>query len=176
MRLRSLTHLVSELLLKEKSYRIIILGSSSLLATFPELGEQGSPLETTYDVDFLLEPINRDLALRLAAEFGINARFHAEHGYHADILHPTIVESLPPGWEKRLVAVKGFENVYALDPYDLAAVKVVVGREKDLALVRGLLGLEKITEDKLRERLHAMPLGEKEMVRAGRNFHDLTAP
>ena len=120
-----------------------------------------------------MEPINRDLALRLAAEFGINAEFHAEHGYHADILHPTIVESLPPGWEERLVAMEGFENVFALDPYDLAAVKVVVGREKDLALVRGLLGLGKITAGKLRERLHAMPLGEKEMFRAGRNFSAL---
>lgn len=171
-----MTHLVSELLLEEKSDRIIILGSSSLLATFPELGEQGSPLETTYDVDCLLEPINRDLALRLAAEFGINAGFHAKHGYHADILHPTIVESLPPGWEARLVAVDGFDNVFALDPYDLAAVKVVVGREKDLALVRGLLGLGKITADGLRERLHAMLLGEKEIFRAGRNFSALTAP
>ena len=81
---------------------------------------------------------------------GQGSLFRAEHGYHADILHPTIVESLPPGWEERLVAMEGFENVFALDPYDLAAVKVVVGREKDLALVRGLLGLGKITAEKLR--------------------------
>lgn len=175
MRLCSLNHLLGELLLREKCDRIVVLGSASLLAHFPEIGEQGFPLETTCDADFLLQPVNKEIALRLASELGINAAFHSEHGYHADILHPTIVESLPPGWESRLVAMKGFENVYALDPYDLAAVKVVVGREKDLSLVRGLLGLGKISADQLRERLHAMPLGEKEMFRAGRNLHDLTA-
>jgi len=70
----------------------------------------------------------------------------------------------------------GFDSVFALDPCDLAAVKVVVGREKDLTLVRGLLRLNKITEEKLRERLHTMPLGEKEMFRAGRNFAEVTKP
>jgi hypothetical protein len=176
MRLCSLNHLLGELQSREKCERIVILGSASLLAHFPEIGEQGCPLETTCDADFLLKPVNKEIALRLASELGINAAFHAEHGYHADILHPTIVEGLPPGWDERLVAMEGFENVFALDPYDLAAVKVVVGREKDLALVRGLLGLGKITAEKLRERLHAMPLGEKEMFRAGRNFSDLIAP
>lgn len=55
-------------------------------------------------------------------------------------------------------------------------VKVVVGREKDLALVKGLLELKKITEEKLRERLYTMPLGEKEMFRAGRNFSEIIKP
>ena len=99
--------------------------------------------------------------------------FHTNHGYHADILHPTIVESLPPGWEDRLVCMEGFDNVFALDPYDLAAVKLVVGREKDLALVRGLLLLGKFSADRLRERLHTMPLGEREMFRSGRNLADV---
>jgi hypothetical protein len=71
MRLCSLNHLLGELLLREKSDRIVVLGSASLLAHFPEIGEQGLP--------------------------------------------------------------------------------------------------------KLRERLHSMPLGEKEMFRAGRNLHALTA-
>lgn len=176
MRLRSLTHLLAELLSREKSDRVVVLGSASLLAHFPEIGEQGYPLETTYDADFLLVPIDQEVALRLGSELGTNTRFHAEFGYHADILHPTIVESLPPRWEERLVAMEGFENVFALDPYDLAAVKVVVGREKDLALVRGLLDLKKILPDLLRARLHEMPLGEKEMFRAGRNLAGLLAP
>jgi hypothetical protein len=58
MRLCSLNHLLGELLLREKSERIVVLGSASLLVHFPEIGEQGFPLETTYDADFLLRPVN----------------------------------------------------------------------------------------------------------------------
>lgn len=174
MRFPALKHLVESVRALGQCRKVTVLGSASLLASFPELGER-ELLESTYDGDLLLEPINEQIAGYLTEAVGQGSLFRAEHGYHADILHPTIVESLPPGWESRLVAVKGFENVYALDPHDLAAVKVVVGREKDLALVRGLLGLGKISADQLRKRLHAMPLGEKEMFRAGRNLHDLTA-
>ncbi|MEI6070441.1 MAG: DUF6036 family nucleotidyltransferase [Verrucomicrobiae bacterium] len=172
MRLPALKHLVESVRSLGQSRKVIVLGSASLLASFPELGEM-ELLESTYDGDLLLEPINKEIAGYLVEAVGQGSLFRAEHGYHADILHPTIVEGLPLGWEERLVAMEGFENVFALDPYDLAAVKVVVGREKDMALVRGLLGLGKITADNLRERLHAMPLGEKEMFRAGRNFSDL---
>ncbi|MFZ4775371.1 MAG: DUF6036 family nucleotidyltransferase [Terrimicrobiaceae bacterium] len=157
-----------------ESRKVIVLGSASILASFPELGDQGL-LETTYDGDLLLEPINKDIAAFLTEALGHGSLFRAEKGYHADFLHPSIVQSLPPRWEERLVVMEGFENVFALDPYDLAAVKVVVGREKDLALVRGLLDLKKITPEKLRERFHEMPLGEKEMFRAGRNFAGLLA-
>jgi len=175
MRLPALKHLVESVRSLGQSRKVIVLGSASLLASFPELGEM-ELLESTYDGDLLLEPINKEIAGYLVEAVGQGSLFRAEHGYHADILHPTIVESLPPGWEERLVVMEGFENVFALEPCDLAAVKVGVGREKDLALVRGLLGLGKITAGKLRDRLHAMPLGEKEMFRAGRNFSDLIAP
>lgn len=58
MRLRSLRHLVSELTSMESSRRIVVIGSASLLAAFPDLGEQGFPLEATHDVDFLLDPVD----------------------------------------------------------------------------------------------------------------------
>jgi hypothetical protein len=173
MRLRSLTHLLEELRLRETSRKIVVLGSSSLLVFHPELGEGGGPLDLTYDADFLLDPIDRELALSLGAELGANREFHLRFGYHADILHPSIVETLPPGWEGRLVAVAGFDNVFALEPLDLAAVKVVVGREKDLALVRRLLELGKIFARDLTLRWRSMGLGEKELFRSGRNLAEV---
>lgn len=175
MRLRALNHLIESARALAESRKVIVLGSASLLASFPELGDLGV-LENTYDGDLLLDPINKEIAAYLTEALGQGSLFRAEKGYHADILHPTIVESLPPLWEERLVAMEGFENVFALDPYDLAAVKVVVGREKDLALVRGLLELKKILPDRLRARLNEMPLGEKEMFRAGRNLAGLLEP
>lgn len=170
MRVRSLNHLLEELRLWDARRRIVVLGSSSLLTFHPELGEQGGPLDLTYDADFLLEDVNKEIALSLGQVLGENKAFHLEFGYHADILHPSIVETLPPGWEGRLVAVGGFENVFALEPLDLAAVKIVVGREKDLALVRRLLELRKIEAPELRARWESMPLGERELFRSGRNL------
>lgn len=131
-------------------------------------------MDLTYDADFLLEDVNKEIALSLGRMLGENKAFHLEFGYHADILHPSIVESLPPGWEGRLVAVSGFENVFALEPLDLAAVKIVVGREKDLALVRRLLELGKISAKDLRERWSEMGLGEREIFRSGRNLAEVT--
>jgi hypothetical protein len=169
MRIHALNHLVESARALAQSRKVIVLGSASLLATFPEIGEQGL-LDSTYDGDLLLDPISKEIASYLTESLGQGSLFRSERGYHADILHPTIVESLPPGWESRLVPMAGFENVFAIDPYDLAATKLVVGREKDLTLVRGLLELGKISLGNLRERLNLMPLGEKEMFKAGRNL------
>ena len=169
MRIHALNHLVKSARALGESRKVTVLGSASLLASFPEVGEQGL-LDSTYDGDLLLDPISKDIASYLTESLGQGSLFRAQKGYHADILHPTIVESLPPGWEDRLVPMTGLGNVFALDPYDLAAVKLVVGREKDLALVRGLLGLGKISLENLRSRVNTMPLGEKEMFRAGRNL------
>jgi len=98
MRLPALKHLVESVRSLGQSRKVIVLGSASLLASFPELGEQEF-LESTYDGDLLLEPINKEIAGYLVEAVGQGSLFRAEHGYHADILHPTIVKSLPPGWE-----------------------------------------------------------------------------
>jgi hypothetical protein len=172
MRLYALKHLVESACALAQSRRITVLGSSSLLVSFPELGEF-QLLENTFDADFLLDPISKEIAAYLAEAIGRESLFHSEKGYHADILHPDIVKSLPPGWESRLVQMTGFANVFGLDPCDLAATKLVVGRSKDLELVRGLLRLGKISVENLRSRLNAMPLGEKEMFRAGRNLSEV---
>lgn len=172
MRFSALKHLVESVRALGQSCKVTVLGSSSLLVSFPELGEEGL-LENTYDGDLLLDPISKEIAGYLTEAVGRGSLFRVEQGYHADILHPTIVDSLPPGWEGRLVRMEGMENVFALDPCDLAAVKLVVGREKDLALVRGLLQLGIIHIEPLRERFHSMPLGERELFRAGRNLASL---
>jgi hypothetical protein len=172
MRIHALEHLVDSARALGKSRKVTILGSSSLLVSFPEIVELGL-LENTYDGDLLLEPVSIEIAAYLAEAIGRESLFHSRIGYHADILHPTIVESLPPGWESRLVPMAGFKNVFAIDPYDLAATKLVVGREKDLTLVRGLLELGKISLENLRDRLNLMPLGEKKLFKAGRNLAEV---
>ena len=63
-----------------------------------------------------------------------------------------------------------YDNVFALDPYDLAVVKLMVGREKDLDLLRAMLRLEIVKSERLRQHYQQTPLGEREAVTAGRNL------
>lgn len=169
MLFQSLEHLARSAQALAQSKMVIVLGSSSVLVSFPELGEEGL-LDNTFDADLLLEPVNKGISDFLTEAIGQGSLFEMERGYHADILHPSIVETLPPGWGERLVSVNGLENVFALDPVDLAVVKVVMGREKDLALVRRLIELRKISVPELKKRWGLMQLGEKELFQSGRNL------
>ncbi len=170
MRLHSLNRLVSVALALSECSKLLVLGSSSIFASFPELDSEGGPLDTTYDADLLLEPIDKETAAILSESIGSNSLHHTKNGFYADILHPSITDPFPPGWKDRLVPLKGFSNVWALEPHDLAMVKLCVGREKDLELVRALLDLKKLDCAKLRERFAQLPLGERELFRAGRNL------
>jgi len=170
MRLPFLKHLLDSVSALARPRRIVIHGSSSLLPTHPDLGEPGQPLELSLDADFLLDPVDQTTADMLKEAIGHESAFEQHHGYYADILRPVIEETLPAGWESRLRSVEGYENVFALDPYDLAVVKLMVGREKDLDLLRAMLRLKIVAPEKLREHYQRTPLGEREAVTAGRNL------
>jgi hypothetical protein len=66
--------------------------------------------------------------------------------------------------------VPGYQGVFTLDPYDLALVKLVVGRQKDLELLRGLLRLGILEGERLREHYRQTPLGERDVFAGGRNL------
>jgi hypothetical protein len=67
--------------------------------------------------------------------------------------------------------VSGYDRVFALDPYDLALVKLVVGRPKDLDLLRSMLRLRIVEPDRPRQHYRATPFGEREAFVAGCNLH-----
>ena len=54
MRLRSLNQLLEATRALARPERIVIMGSSSLLPIYPDLGKRGQPLETSFDSDLLL--------------------------------------------------------------------------------------------------------------------------
>ena len=170
MRLQSLSHLLEVVRAIARPSKVCVLGSASLLPAHPELGEAGSLLERTADADFLLEPVNEAIAESLEVAAGRDSAFMAHYGYYADILRPVMTETLPAGWESRLHLVPGFDNVFALDPYDLALVKLMVGREKDLDLLRAMLRLKIVEPSRLRQHYQQTPLGEAEAMTAGRNL------
>jgi hypothetical protein len=139
VRLRSLIHVLEAAYSLVRPEQIIVLGSSSLLPVDPTLGETGHALEFSYDADLLVSPIEEESARILTEALGHESFFAKRHGYYADILRPEITETLPEGWKLRIEPISDVSNCYVLSPLDLALVKLILGRPKDLALVRELL-------------------------------------
>jgi len=109
---------------------------------------------------------------------GGNRAYYLRHGYHADILRDTIFETLPTGWRDRLIPVPGPDGALALDPHDLAAVKVLVGRPKDLDLVRNLHQNGRIRAEFVKERLDLIAMDERGIARlpfiSARSFREFS--
>ena len=135
-----------------------MLGSASLLASFHELGEASSPLTVTYDADLCPEPFDELTGLMLEEALGENRAYFRRHGYHADVLRDSILETLPQGWRSRLVPVPDCPAAFALEPTDLAAVKLLVGRPKGLALVKLLHTTGRIDAAIVRSRIACLDI------------------
>jgi len=156
MTLAALKHLLRSATALACDRRFFVLGSASLLASFPELGNEDSLLATTYDADLCPEPFDELTGVMLDEALGENRAYFRRHGYHADILKDSILETLPAGWRERLVAIPDCPAAFALEANDLAAVKLHVGRPKDIALVRQLHDSGRIAAETVRERIDAL--------------------
>ena len=89
---------------------------------------------------------------------------------HAELLRLEIIETLPSGWESRLVKLD--KTAAALSPEDLLVVKLRAGvinlitplragRAKDLELCRALIRWQLVTASTLRQRLDQTQLEER---------------
>lgn len=161
MRLPALKHLLGAVQSLARAERIRVLGSSALLASFPELGETGGLLELSYDADLLIEPCDEQLAAMLHEAVGEGSLFAQRTGYNADILRLEITETLPSGWESRLIKLD--ETAAALSPEDLLVVKLRAGRAKDLELCHALIRRQLITASIVRQRLDQTQIEEREI-------------
>ena len=97
MRLSFLIHLLDSVSALARPQRIVLLGSSSLLPSHPDLGGPGQPLELSLDADLLIEPVNQIIADMLKEAIGQDSAFEVQHGYYVDVLRPVISETLPAG-------------------------------------------------------------------------------
>jgi hypothetical protein len=158
MNLAALQHLIRSAHALAEEVPLLVLGSASLLASFPELGDPQGPLASTFDADLCPDPFDELTAIMLDEALGENRAYFRIHGYHADILRDSILETLPTGWRDRLVSVPETEAARALDPHDLAAVKLLVGRPKDLTLVSELHSAGQLDPVIVRERIDLLPI------------------
>lgn len=124
MVLQSLTQLISEVRQIVSERRILLFGSSSLFASFPEHPPATIGVETTLDADFFLDPDDENLRTALLTKLGKERDYHLAHGYYGDFVDLRLANAFPEGWRNRLLPMSGFDNVFALHPMDMAVSKV----------------------------------------------------
>lgn len=168
MRIRSLKQLIDIVKAMTRPKQITVLGSSSLLASNPDLGEKGRPLELSLDADLLVEPCDAGQAGVLHEAIGEGSLFHKEYGVYADFMRPEIVETFPAGWQQRCIILGRDRSVRCLNPIDLALVKLKLGREKDVVLLQSMLKSGVITLSALQKAYQETAMNEREMFKAGR--------
>lgn len=170
MTLDALKHLIraAKALAEDRSF--LVLGSASLLASFPELSEPSSPLASTYDADLCPQPFDELTGTMLEEAMGDQRAYYRRHGYHADILKDSVLQTLPKGWQERLVDVPDCPGAKALAPCDLAAVKLLVGRPKDLALLESLSAMNLLSADEVQGCVSQLELPVEMIPRLTANF------
>ncbi len=173
MTLSALQHLIRSASSLAEDRRFLVLGSASLLASFPELGDGSSPLTTTYDADLCPEPFDELTGTMLEEALGEKRAYFRRHGYHADILRDSILDTLPEGWRSRLVDIPACPEAKAIHPTDLAAVKLLVGRPKDLALLSTLHASNLLDSAIIRERIDLLNVPVESIPRLHSNYRQV---
>lgn len=136
---------------------LIVIGSQSVLAQFPY-----PPPEVTYsaEVDVYVRdhPEKSDL---ITGARGEGSHFEITFGFYVDGVEPETA-TLPEGWDARLIPIRNentrFCTGWCLEVHDLAASKLVAGREKDLAFVGALLRYRMLAPAELRRRIAGLPV------------------
>ena len=165
MDLASLSHLLSEARKIIPDSPLIIFGSTSAFATWPDLPETVDTYLQTRDTDLILDPWDDPIAIALQNAVGRLSAYDQEHGVYADINRPDMFHNFPADFRGRLVPLEGCPNVWALDPHDMTIGKLWVGRPKDLRLLSILLATGRLDEAFVRKLLWNMDMEEKWLVK-----------
>jgi hypothetical protein len=146
---------------------IVVIGSQSILAQFPNAHPD---LLVSMEADVF--PLHRpDLSIQVDGAIGERSVFHETFGYYAHGVDETTA-ILPGGWNQRLVPIRNPNTSgatgWCLEVHDLAASKLVAGREKDLDFVRILLSKDMIRLETMGERITTLPLSPERLT----NMHE----
>ena len=167
MQRHELEHLIRAAAAITNEYEIVVIGSQAILGAAPQ-----APDELLQSMAADLYPLRRpDLADLIDGAIGELSPFEERFGYYAQGVGPETA-TLPAGWEERLIKIQN-ENTdlkigYCLEPHDLAASKLVAGREKDGPFVETLLRHGLVNRVTLQERIALLPLPEERRAQAQR--------
>jgi hypothetical protein len=136
---------------------LVIVGSQAVLAQFPQ-----APAALLASMEADIYPRHRpDLSIQIDGAIGERSLFHETFGYYAHGVDETTA-TLPPGWQDRLVPIHnentGGATGWCLEVHDLAASKLVAGRQKDLDFVQVMLCEKMLNPDTLSERAASLPV------------------
>ncbi len=145
---------------------IVVIGSQAILGSFPD-----APTELLVSMEADVFPRGHpELSIQIDGAIGERSMFHETFGYYAHGVDETTA-TLPPGWAERLVQIRnentGNTTGWCLEIHDLAASKLIAGREKDLAFVRVLLQKNLANTNTLDERVGTlqMPADALKLIR-----------
>ena len=169
----SLTFILEKARATAPDAALIVFGSTSAFATWPDLADQVHTYLQTRDTDLVLNPWEPDTARRLHQAIGRLSPFEQDHGFYADIISPAVFSNFPADFRDRLIPLPGCPNVTALDPHDMAVAKLFAGRPKDLQLLSILLATGRLDEAQVRRLLWSMEMEEKWIVKTHRFLDDI---
>lgn len=191
MEVSTLTHLLRSVRESVQDRKIIVFGSSSLFASFPDVDPELLGTAVTLDADFFIDPDDQTLREKLEANFGENHAFHNATGHYGDFVDLRLSESFPEGWRERLVPMQGFDNVFALEPVDMAVTKIAatarsrlwrrLGRGgvergmKDINTIVALLKGGRMSLDTLKKRLDGMDYEPSLIVECSQVMREIEA-
>lgn len=167
MKRKELEHLIRAAAAITDQYEIMVVGSQSILGAAPNAPES---LLVSMEAD--VYPLHRpDLSDLIDGAIGELSPFEERFGYYAQGVGPETA-ILPAGWESRLVKIQN-QNTdlkigYCLEPHDLAASKLVAGRDKDWPFVEELIQHKIIDANLLQERIKLLPIPDDHKARLKR--------
>ncbi|MBS0414483.1 MAG: hypothetical protein JSR68_08925 [Proteobacteria bacterium] len=172
MRRAELEHLIRAAAAVTNEYEIVVIGSQSILASVP-----APPPELVQSMEADCYPLRRpELADLIDGAIGELSPFHERFGYYAQGVGPETAV-LPDGWQERLVKLQNEQTDlklgWCLEPHDLAAAKLVAGRDKDGPFVAAMLRHGIISIDALLDRIAALPVDEARQARLQRQARRL---
>lgn len=149
--------------------KIIVIGSQSILGSYPEAPEG---LLKSREADLI--PVEHpDRWNLIDGSIGEMSPFDNTYGYYADGVEENTA-LLPKGWKLRLVRIdnentKGVTGL-CLDPADLMASKLLAGREKDIEFVEIAIKENIVTLDSIRRRIEMTDVSKERKALATKNL------
>lgn len=154
-----LEHLIRAAASLTNQYEFLIVGSQSILGAHPNAP---ASLKVSKEAD--MYPLDKpELSDVIDGALGEGSPFNDHFGYYAQGVGPETAK-LPSGWKDRLVKVQNANTDlkigYCLDPCDLAASKLVAGRDKDWTFVQELLRHDLVKGEVLLDRVQLLPIDD----------------
>ncbi len=161
---RQLEHVIRAAAAIAEVDELVIIGSQAILAAVPD-----APAELLVSREVDLYPAKEpDKAILIDGSIGEGSLFDEQFKYYAHGVGPETAV-LPTGWKDRLIPIQSESTRHVralcLHPIDIAASKLVAGREKDLAYVKTLLQRNIVNHDDLSRAVASLPQTAQSAVR-----------